>query len=93
MTRPTRIRWRKGATKVTRWSYLPHTPQDRLAMLETIGVAGVEELFADIPQEVRLRRPLRLPPPLSEMEMTAKSYCIVPRMSIFQCPVRFSSPC
>ena len=69
MTRPTRIRWRKGATKVTRWSYLPHTPQDRLAMLETIGVAGVEELFADIPQEVRLRRPLRLPPPLSEMEL------------------------
>lgn len=54
---------------MTRWSYLPHTQQDRIAMLDTIGVADMEALLDDIPQEVRLRRPLRLSPPLSEMEL------------------------
>jgi len=38
-------------------------------MLATIGVNDVEALFADIPPAVRLRNPLRLPPPLSEMEL------------------------
>ena len=51
------------------WSYLPHTEEDRRAMLEAIGVKSVEELFADIPAEVRMKRPLNLPPALSEMEL------------------------
>ena len=38
-------------------------------MLSAIGVPSVEALFGDIPAEVRLKRPLRLPPPLSEMEL------------------------
>lgn len=48
--------------------YLPNTEADRKAMLDVIGVAAVEELFADIPSEVRLTRSLELPPALSEME-------------------------
>src|ERR1043166_8279183 len=40
-------------------------------MLETIGVASVEELFRDIPGQVRLDRPLRLDPALSEPELAA----------------------
>ena len=51
------------------WSYLPHTAEDRQAMLEAVGVKSVEELFADIPAAVRLKRPLDLPGPLSEMEL------------------------
>jgi glycine dehydrogenase subunit 1 len=54
---------------VNEWSYLPHTEEDRRAMLEAIGVKSVEELFADIPAEVRMKRPLNLPPALSEMEL------------------------
>jgi glycine dehydrogenase subunit 1 len=54
---------------VTGWSYLPHTEQDRREMLSAIGVPSVEALFGDIPAEVRLKRPLRLPTPLSEMEL------------------------
>ena len=40
-------------------------------MLESIGVKSVEELFADIPADVRMKRPLNLPPALSEMELKA----------------------
>src|SRR3990172_10594784 len=40
-------------------------------MLEAIGVATVEELFRDIPESVRFRRPLHLEPALSEPELVA----------------------
>ncbi|HXF81363.1 MAG TPA: aminomethyl-transferring glycine dehydrogenase subunit GcvPA [bacterium] len=40
-------------------------------MLRVIGVPSVEALFADIPDAVRLTRPLRLPPALAEPEAIA----------------------
>ncbi len=49
-------------------SYVPHTDADRRAMLEAIGVGSVEELFADIPAEVRFPQ-LALPAPMSELEV------------------------
>ena len=52
-------------------SYLALTDADREAMLETIGVSSVEELFADLPAGVRLGRELDLPPALTEQELTA----------------------
>jgi glycine dehydrogenase subunit 1 len=52
-------------------SYLALTDADREAMLEAIGVSSVEELFADLPPEVRLDRELDVPPALSEQELTA----------------------
>lgn len=52
-------------------SYLPHTTEDRQAMLDVIGAASVEELFDDIPADVRMKRPLRLSPALSEMELAS----------------------
>jgi glycine dehydrogenase subunit 1 len=52
-------------------SYLALTEADREAMLETIGVSSVEQLFADLPAGVRLGRELELPPALSEQELTA----------------------
>ncbi|HET7555410.1 MAG TPA: aminomethyl-transferring glycine dehydrogenase subunit GcvPA [Gaiellaceae bacterium] len=52
-------------------SYLALTAADREAMLGEIGVASVEELFADLPEGVRLRRELDLPPALTEQELTA----------------------
>jgi glycine dehydrogenase subunit 1 len=51
-------------------SYLALTNADREAMLETIGVSSVEELFADLPAGVRLGRELDLPPALTEQELT-----------------------
>jgi glycine dehydrogenase subunit 1 len=49
-------------------SYVPHTAVDREQMLEAIGVRSVEELFADIPAEVRFPD-LDLPAGLSELEV------------------------
>jgi glycine dehydrogenase subunit 1 len=37
-------------------------------MLDAIGVGSIDELFAEIPAELRLDRPLDLPPGLSETE-------------------------
>jgi glycine dehydrogenase subunit 1 len=52
-------------------SYLALTDADREAMLETIGISSLEEMFADLPEGVRLGRELGLPPALSEQELTA----------------------
>src|SRR5262245_30319088 len=38
-------------------------------MLEKIGAASVEDLFKSIPAELRLKRPLDVPPALSEIEL------------------------
>jgi glycine dehydrogenase subunit 1 len=51
-------------------SFLSLTAADREAMLATIGVASVEELFRDIPAGVRFRGELDVPPALSEAELT-----------------------
>ncbi len=48
--------------------YIPNTDEDRRAMLEAIGAASVDELFADIPPELRIEG-LELPPALSELEL------------------------
>lgn len=49
--------------------YVPHTEQDRQAMLAAIGVSSVEELFSDIPESLRLKKPMAIPAGLSEPEV------------------------
>lgn len=51
-------------------AYLFNTEEDRNAMLQAIGAASVAELFESIPSELRLNRPLAIPPALSEIELT-----------------------
>jgi glycine dehydrogenase subunit 1 len=51
--------------------YTAVTDADRSAMLEVIGVASVEELFAEIPATVRRSSPLELPEGLGEAEVYA----------------------
>jgi glycine dehydrogenase subunit 1 len=50
--------------------YIYTTLEDQRAMLEAIGVASLEDLFASIPADMRLKRPLEIPPALSELELT-----------------------
>jgi len=49
--------------------YIPNTDADCRAMLQAIGVRSVEDLFGDIPPAVRLKRPLKVPPAMSESEV------------------------
>ena len=51
--------------------YLSLTDSDQEAMLAAIGVSSIDELFQDIPERVRLDRPLDLEPALSEPELVA----------------------
>ncbi len=49
--------------------YIPHTEKDIREMLDKIGVKDVNQLFASIPQALRLEKPLDLPDGLSETEL------------------------
>ncbi|NNE18949.1 MAG: aminomethyl-transferring glycine dehydrogenase subunit GcvPA [Myxococcales bacterium] len=46
--------------------YLPHTEQEIRSMLARVGVERIDDLFNDIPEPVRLKRPLDLEPALDE---------------------------
>ena len=50
-------------------AYLYNTPAQQQEMLRAIGVDSVRELFEQVPAELRLDRPLDLPPPLTELEL------------------------
>ncbi len=50
--------------------YIPHTDEDRRAMLETIGVGSIEDLFVEIPADLRISG-LNVPPALGEYELYA----------------------
>src|ERR1035437_4825359 len=52
-------------------TYIPHSPRERDAMLDTIGVKSLEELFKDVPQKHRFPT-LNLPLALTEMEVAAE---------------------
>ena len=60
-------------------TYVSLTDADRAEMLETIGVASVEELFRDIPESVRLGRALDLGDPLSEQEIVDRLEALAAR--------------
>ncbi len=51
--------------------FLSLTERDVGEMLATIGVDSIEELFRDIPADVRFDRPLELERPLAESEIVA----------------------
>jgi glycine dehydrogenase subunit 1 len=51
--------------------YTSATDADREEMLERIGAASIDELFEQVPEEVRLDRPLDLPPGRPEQEVYA----------------------
>lgn len=55
--------------------FTPHTDADRQAMLKTIGVDRLEDLFKDLPRQY-LFPELKLPPPLTEMEVLTELHDI-----------------
>ena len=51
--------------------YIPHTDADREAMLATIGVSSIDELFRDIPENLVVKGEMDLPPALDEYRLMA----------------------
>ena len=49
--------------------YLPKSRADREAMLRAIGVSSIDDLFAPIPSEYRLKRDLHVPREMAESEI------------------------
>ena len=49
--------------------YIPNTGQDRAVMLKAIGVDSVEDLLETIPKELRLQKPLDIPPAMPEPDL------------------------
>ena len=51
-------------------SYIPSTEQQRKEMLEKAGFSSFDELYADVPAEVKLAKELHLPSGKSELEVS-----------------------
>ena len=49
--------------------YLPHTLEDRAAMLEAIGVKSLDDLFPTVPEDCRRKGDLNLPGVMTEWEL------------------------
>lgn len=62
----------KVRARVSVHPYIPNSvPEVKRQMLAAIGASSVEDFYADIPESIRLGRPLDMPPPLrSEAELT-----------------------
>lgn len=50
-------------------AYTTHTSQERREMLRAIGVEKIEDLFSAIPEEVRVKAPLRIPEAYNEWQL------------------------
>ena len=59
-------------------SYVPHTERERSDMLAAIGLASMEDLFADVPAQVRFPV-LDLPPPASELDLAREMQALAAR--------------
>ncbi|MDQ0256277.1 glycine dehydrogenase subunit 1 [Evansella vedderi] len=52
-----------------KFRYLPMTEQDQKAMMDTIGINDLEELFDDIPKEIRFKGELNIEEALDEIQL------------------------
>ncbi|MEN6470790.1 MAG: aminomethyl-transferring glycine dehydrogenase subunit GcvPA [Clostridiaceae bacterium] len=50
-------------------SYVPHTEAERREMLATLGLGSLDELYADVPEALKLKGGLKLPAGMSEAEL------------------------
>ena len=65
-------------------NYFPSTSKEQLEMLESMGYSKVEDLFASIPEEVLLDRPLNIPEGLGELDVKKKMEGIADKNKVFK---------
>src|SRR3974390_1214691 len=59
-------------------TYVPHTDRERADMLAAIGVARMQDLFADVDEKFRFPQ-LDLPPPAAEPELAREMRALAAR--------------
>ncbi len=70
-------------------SYIPSTQEERLAMLETVGVSSYRELYKDVPGQMYLEDgALNIPAGLSEMEVSQAVRAMADKNKIFSTILR-----
>jgi glycine dehydrogenase subunit 1 len=75
------MRFHPPTFKLIEMPFIPNTDKDREEMLKAIGVSSFEELLKPIPKNLRLKKPLDLPPALSEFEIK-KLMCEIAKENI-----------
>lgn len=68
------------------FKYIPHTEQEIKEMLDVIGVSSIDDLFVDIPDEIKFKGDYDLENGLSELEVSSRiqgmanrnTACLVP---------------
>ena len=50
--------------------YLPQTGEEISAMLGACGMKSLDDLFADVPEQLKLKRPYDLPLGMTEAQVT-----------------------
>ena len=60
--------------------YIPNAESDWEEMLRAIGLERLEDLFRTLPESLRLKEPLDLPPPLAEMELVQHFHSLAPSL-------------
>ena len=51
------------------YKYFPHTSSDLQAMMAKVGISSLDELYADVPEQIRFRGDYQLPSEMSEVEV------------------------
>ena len=51
------------------YKYFPHTDKDLASMMEVVGVKSLDELYAEVPEQIRFRGDYQLPEAMSEIEV------------------------
>ena len=49
--------------------YFPHTEKDLQAMMDVVGIKSLNDLYADVPEQIRFQGDYQLPSEMSEMEV------------------------
>ncbi|EGN58036.1 hypothetical protein PRBRB14_15660 [Hallella multisaccharivorax DSM 17128] len=67
------------------FKFFPHTADDIATMLGRCGVKGIDDLYADVPEEVRLQGDYDLPEAMSEVELRAWFDCLGKKNRLLTC--------
>lgn len=65
--------------------FIPHTPQDVKEMLATLGINSIDNLFSEIPKELRIEGIKGIPEGMTEMEVSRLMHNIAKKDSTGSC--------